>query len=413
MFVENVVAILKERTESNEAKQQALKEFMCPDHNEIMNLVCLQDNTLICAGCKLFGHHSTHAVSKLLHVYEQRKESFAKQMKSLLDKHEANKQCIEGLVGQKQDLLSSSKDIEAFLKKLGDSLIWEIQMKVRHMVMRVHTECSMRCRCLQDGMDELSAPQKVHAEMKKHVDASKSPVDFLKGERRLHREAEKTTAPFCQLLKKDEPWTWTAACSDAVHSLKSQLTTAPVLAHFYPICPTIVIRDTSAEALGAVLSQLQNSSERPVAFASRVLSSTEQRPSQRYCRHQELATSHFSSTDGPTASDMGKKGKSDKAHRVKKPIIQVSDWVEASAVAQNGIILVGPLAGPSTTGARNLHVEQWITLARQPPQKSPCPSRNTNAHKTDIQARDTTRAPRLCGLPKGQNHKRGWLKNGQ
>lgn len=41
MFVENVVAILKERTESNEAKQQALKEFMCPDHNEIMNLVGL------------------------------------------------------------------------------------------------------------------------------------------------------------------------------------------------------------------------------------------------------------------------------------------------------------------------------------------------------------------------------------
>ncbi|XP_031679788.1 tripartite motif-containing protein 54-like [Oncorhynchus kisutch] len=161
MFVENVVAILKERTESNEAKQQALKEFMCPDHNEIMNLVCLQDNTLICAGCKLFGHHSTHAVSKLFDVYEQRKEGFAKQMKSLLDKHEANKKCIEGLVCQKQDLVSSSKDIEAFLKKLGDSLIWEIQRKVSHMVTKVHTECSMRCRCLQDGMDELSAPQKV------------------------------------------------------------------------------------------------------------------------------------------------------------------------------------------------------------------------------------------------------------
>ncbi|XP_021466883.1 E3 ubiquitin-protein ligase Midline-1 [Oncorhynchus mykiss] len=195
MFVENVVAILKERTESNEAKQQALKEFMCPDHNEIMNLVCLQDNTLICAGCKLFGHHSTHAVSKLFDVYEQRKEGFAKQMKSLLDKHEANKKCIEGLVGQKQDLLSSSKDIEAFLKKLGDSLIWEIQRKVSHMVTKVHTECSMRCRCLQDGMDELSAPQKVHTEMKKHVDGSKSPVDFLKGERRLHREAEKVLEP--------------------------------------------------------------------------------------------------------------------------------------------------------------------------------------------------------------------------
>ncbi|CAB1315715.1 unnamed protein product [Coregonus sp. 'balchen'] len=161
MFVENVVAILKERTESNEAKKQALKDFI------------------------------THAVSKLSDVYQQRKDGFTKQMKSLLDKHEANKECIEGLLGQKQDLLSSSKDIEAFLKKLGDSLIWEIQMKVSHMVMKVRTECAMRCRSLQDGMDELSAPQKVHTEMKKHVEACQSPVDFLKGERRLHREAEK------------------------------------------------------------------------------------------------------------------------------------------------------------------------------------------------------------------------------
>uniref|UniRef100_A0A674DZP4 Gypsy retrotransposon integrase-like protein 1 n=1 Tax=Salmo trutta TaxID=8032 RepID=A0A674DZP4_SALTR len=86
-----------------------------------------------------------------------------------------------------------------------------------------------------------------------------------------------TTAPLRQLLKKDEPWAWTAACSDAVRSLKSQLSTAPVLAHFDPVCPTIVTCDASAGALGAVLSQLQNGIERPVAFASRALSPTEQR----------------------------------------------------------------------------------------------------------------------------------------
>eukprot|EP00063_Salmo_salar_P013349 XP_013988184.1 PREDICTED: uncharacterized protein LOC106565488 [Salmo salar] len=70
-----------------------------------------------------------------------------------------------------------------------------------------------------------------------------------------------TTAPLRQLLKKDEPWAWTAACSDAVRSLKSQLTTAPVLAHFDPVCPTIVTCDASAGALGAVLSQLQKGPE--------------------------------------------------------------------------------------------------------------------------------------------------------
>ncbi len=87
----------------------------------------------------------------------------------------------------------------------------------------------------------------------------------------------RTTAPLCQLLKKDEPWNWTAECSEAVQMLKSQLTTPPILAHFDPDSPTIVTCDASTQALGAVLSQEQDGVERPVAFASRALTPTEQR----------------------------------------------------------------------------------------------------------------------------------------
>ncbi|ROL43342.1 Transposon Tf2-6 polyprotein [Anabarilius grahami] len=43
-----------------------------------------------------------------------------------------------------------------------------------------------------------------------------------------------TTAPLRQLLKKEEPWNWTSALSEAVQTLKSQLTTPPVLSHFDP-----------------------------------------------------------------------------------------------------------------------------------------------------------------------------------
>ncbi|KAJ8368319.1 hypothetical protein SKAU_G00083470 [Synaphobranchus kaupii] len=86
-----------------------------------------------------------------------------------------------------------------------------------------------------------------------------------------------TTAPLRQLLKKEEPWNWTAACSRAFHSLKTQLTTPPILAHFDPSSPTLVTCDASAGAVGAVLSQVQDGVERPVAFASRALNPTEQR----------------------------------------------------------------------------------------------------------------------------------------
>lgn len=86
-----------------------------------------------------------------------------------------------------------------------------------------------------------------------------------------------TTAPLRQLLKKEEPWDWTAACSEAIRTLKSQLTTPPVLAHFDPDSQTIVTCDASTQALGAVLSQEQDGVERPIAFASRALTPTEQR----------------------------------------------------------------------------------------------------------------------------------------
>lgn len=42
----------------------------------------------------------------------------------------------------------------------------------------------------------------------------------------------------------------------------------PVLAHFRVDYPTLVTCDDSVTAAGAVLSQLQNSIKRPVAFAS-------------------------------------------------------------------------------------------------------------------------------------------------
>lgn len=85
------------------------------------------------------------------------------------------------------------------------------------------------------------------------------------------------TAPLRMLLKHDAPWVWTPDCQAAFDDLKQLLTTSPVLAHFQLECPTVVTCDASAVALGAVLSQFQDGVEKPVAFASRALSPTEQK----------------------------------------------------------------------------------------------------------------------------------------
>ncbi|XP_056140266.1 CYTL1 domain-containing protein [Lampris incognitus] len=86
-----------------------------------------------------------------------------------------------------------------------------------------------------------------------------------------------TTAPLRELLKKDATWTWTHACSASLRQLKAQLTSLPMLAHFDLASPTILTCDASSTVVGAVLSQLQQGTERPVAFASRSLTSAEQK----------------------------------------------------------------------------------------------------------------------------------------
>ena len=51
-----------------------------------------------------------------------------------------------------------------------------------------------------------------------------------------------------RLLQKETPWVWTMDCQEAVHQLKNQLTTAPILAHFDLASPTLVPCDASATA---------------------------------------------------------------------------------------------------------------------------------------------------------------------
>ncbi|MBW0557940.1 hypothetical protein O181_097655 [Austropuccinia psidii MF-1] len=50
--------------------------------------------------------------------------------------------------------------------------------------------------------------------------------------------------------------------------LKEEFTTAPILSHFNPSLPTIVETDASDDALGAVLSQVNDSGKNPISFDS-------------------------------------------------------------------------------------------------------------------------------------------------
>ena len=76
--------------------------------------------------------------------------------------------------------------------------------------------------------------------------------------------------PLNNLLK----WKWSEECKKSFTEIKKLLTSAPVLAHYNPELPIRLAGDASAYGIGAVIShQFPDGSERPVAYASRTLTS--------------------------------------------------------------------------------------------------------------------------------------------
>ena len=82
--------------------------------------------------------------------------------------------------------------------------------------------------------------------------------------------------PLNRLLRKDVSWEWDELCEEAFQLAKQSLASSRVLVHYDPTLPLKLAGDASEYGVGAVLSHVcPDGSERPVAFASRTLSSSE------------------------------------------------------------------------------------------------------------------------------------------
>ncbi|MBW0575755.1 hypothetical protein O181_115470 [Austropuccinia psidii MF-1] len=77
--------------------------------------------------------------------------------------------------------------------------------------------------------------------------------------------------PLTSLLEKDSSFIFNEEALSQFQLLKEAFTTAPILSHFNLSLPTIVETSAPKYALGAVLSQLNDSGKHPIAFDSHKL----------------------------------------------------------------------------------------------------------------------------------------------
>ena len=191
-------------------------------------------------------------------------------------------QGVKGAACYIDDIIVTGKSTEQHLKNLEEVL----ECLFRH---GVHVNKS-KCRFLQssvtflghridaDGIHPTEEKLRaiVEAPAPKYVQQLRSFLGLINYYGKFIPSAATILAPLNQLLRKDANWKWTKECQKSFDLTKETLVSSEVLTHYDPSLPVRMAGDASAYGIGAVIAHVfPDGSERPIAFASRTLSSSE------------------------------------------------------------------------------------------------------------------------------------------
>ena len=137
--------------------------------------------------------------------------------------------------------------------------------------------------------------------------------------------------PLHKLTEANVEFVWTPECQSSFQTLKTLLSTAPVLAYPDFTAEFILNTDASNHGIGAVLSQVKDGAEHPVAYASRTLTKAER----NYCvtRKELLAVVEFVKQfrhylQGPKFRIRTDHAPLRSVLQVKEPEGQLARWIE-------------------------------------------------------------------------------------
>ena len=164
--------------------------------------------------------------------------------------------------------------LDAILSRIGQAGMKLKPSKCRLFQKRVHYLGHV---VTEEGV--MTDPEKIETVREWPVPTTQTEVRSFLGTasyyRRFVQNFGTIARPLHRLTEKNRPFLWTTECQVAFETLRKKLVEAPILA--YPSSEEDFILDTDASAtgIGAVLSQMQDGVERPIAYASRGLSKSE------------------------------------------------------------------------------------------------------------------------------------------
>lgn len=115
-------------------------------------------------------------------------------------------------------------------------------------------------------------------------------VAFCNYYRRFIENFANIAKPLYSLLKKDAKFIWSEDCNNSFNTLKEKLINPPILQYPDFTKPFIVTTDASNFALGAILSQGKYKEDLPIAYASKMLNTCDQK---KGIMMKELLAIHF------------------------------------------------------------------------------------------------------------------------
>ena len=219
-------------------------------------------------------HKGLYAHERLCYGVNAAPSIFQKVMDQIL-------QGIDGVCCYLDDVLLASKDEKENLTQLA-----EVLRRFEEHGVRLKSE---KCSFLQESVEYLghrvdreglhTTDEKVRALLQARRPENLKELNSFTGLLRYYQKFLPDLAsilePLNQLTHQNVKWNWTTECEETFQKCKQLILEKNVLVHYDVNKPIKLQCDASPTGLGAVLSHVENGVDRPIAFASTTLTSSE------------------------------------------------------------------------------------------------------------------------------------------